>query len=86
MMEMQRVLGIGIGSNKDEIVPRPPNLMNLSNQTWSWLCGLVCAYRLVDVVALSAGCTPNETKVPCGPISLIREVYVRFLPFNSIAL
>ena len=85
MMEMQRVLGIGIGSNEDEIVPRPPNLMNLSNWTWSWLCGLVCAYRLVDVVALSAGCTPNETKVPRGPISPIREVYVQFLPFNSIA-
>ena len=83
-MEMQSILGIGIGSNEREIVPRPLNLKNMGAQKWTRLCGLVCAYRLVDVVALLEGCRPNETQVPRSPMKSNRPLYVRFLIFDCI--
>ncbi len=61
MMEMQQLLGIGTASDISEIVRRPSTHLNpsLSARASSKLCGLVCAYRLLDVLALMEGRLPN---------------------------
>ena len=77
IMEMQRLLGLGIGSDEHKIIAHIPNLMALSNSHWSRLCELVCAYRLADVIALLGGCKPNETSFPQRAMCPSRQLYVR---------
>jgi len=85
MMEMQSILGIGIECNENVVVSRPPNLPNLSKRGWTKLCGLVCVYRLADVVAFLGGCKLNESQVPPRVKYPIKELYVR-ISFFSISL
>lgn len=75
MLEMQRVMGIGVGSDENTLVPRPPELKTLSNRSWSTLCGIVCAYRLADVVAYMKG-YKLATPITIGPTPPYKELYV----------
>jgi len=86
MMEMQGILGIGIGSNENLIVSQPPNLPNLSKHGWTKLCGRLCAYCLADVVAFLGGCKPNEAQVLPSVKSPRKELYVRtiYSQFESV--
>lgn len=82
-MDMQSVLGLDAASNTTDIIAQPPNLKKLSAATWSRLCGLICAYRLVDVIAMLGGCSPNELRVPRSPSQKQKQLYVR-LPALSL--
>ena len=86
-MEMQRVLGVGIGSTENAIVSRPLDLNKIGQQSWSRLCGLICAYRLADVVALLGGCKPSDSQLAPNPMPLVKHPYVTFrfqsIPANS---
>ncbi len=86
-MEMQGVLGVGIGSNENAIVSRPPKLTKIGPQIWSRLCGLICAYCLADVVALLGGCKLSDSQLAPNPIPLIKQPYVtfpdQFIPING---
>jgi hypothetical protein len=76
-MEMQRILGLGTTSADKGIVARPPDLKGLSSRSWAKLCGLLCAYRLADVVALLGGSKLN-LRVPRSPNPPKKQLYVRF--------
>lgn len=87
-MDMQRVLGLDLptrSTTTDIIVQRlPPNVRKLSSTTWSRLCGLICAYRLVDVVAMLGGCSPSELRVPRRPSQMQKPLYVRLPALSPI--
>ena len=86
MMEMQCVLGLGIGSNITKIVSWHPNLNKVSTGLWSRLCGLVYAYRLVDVIALLKNWTPNELQVLCRPFQSQKTLYVSIPAYLCILI
>jgi len=77
------MLGIGTGSDTSEIVRRPSTHLNpsLSARGSSKLCGLVCAYRLLDVLALMEGRLPNVLHIAQGPF-VGNMIYVGIPPFN----
>ena len=80
MMEMQQILGLGIGSQENRMVRRHPNV---GSQGWARLCGLVCAYRLADVVALLGGCERNKSQVLSMPLP-DRDLYVGLVLFSLL--
>jgi hypothetical protein len=63
--------------DEHKIVAHVLNLTALSSSHWSRLCGLVCAYRLADIIALLGGCKPNETAFPPRAMCPDRQLYVR---------
>jgi hypothetical protein len=58
-MEMQRLLRLGTGPST-ELVCLSASRTKLGSREATKVCGLVCAYRLLDVVAMLEGYTQNE--------------------------
>ena len=83
MMDMQRLLNLDLmspGTSSLEIVHQPTTHLNLSTLQGTNLCGLVCAYRLLDVNAWMLGRTPLSPYVAPSLETEIRLLYVR-VPF-----
>ena len=77
MMDMQVMLGVGAGSQENQMVSQTPKV---GSKDWPKLCGLVCAYRLADVVAQLGGCERNKSQVPTMPLP-DKELYVGLVYF-----
>jgi hypothetical protein len=75
-MEMQGLLGIGTGSST-EIVRLSESCPKLGSREATKVCGLVCAYRLVDVVAMLEGGIPNVLQVQRRPDGVVKMLHVR---------
>ena len=69
ILNMQRLLGLGLETSgvTHKIVSCQTN-QKRSSSDYSKICGLVCAYRLVDVIALLQGNIPRALQIyqtPC---------------------
>ena len=72
-MDMQRLLSLDLTS-AHEIVRQPTTHSNIDGTK---LCGLICAYRLLDVNAWIGGRTPLSSYVAPPLEKGIKLVYVR---------
>jgi len=83
-MTMQRLLGLDMNSTDFrplEVVGKPVTLLNAKAREGTKLCSLICAYRLVDVIALLEGHTPRSSLVPhCLLEKDIAVIWVRRVP------
>ena len=84
LMTMQRLLGLDMNSTDFrplEVVGKPVTLLNANARDGAKLCGLICAYRLIDVIALLEGHTPRSSLVPHRLLEKdITVIWVRRLP------
>lgn len=63
-MAMQRLLGLDPTDIRPlEVVGKHVTLLDANSRDGVKLCGLICAYRLLDVIALLEGRTPRSPLV-----------------------
>lgn len=65
LMTMQRLLGLNLTSTAIHPleIHTPDTILKASAQDGVKLCGLICAYRLLDVIASMDDLTPRSPKV-----------------------
>ncbi len=85
-MQMQDLLGIALQFNgpgvESNVTRKSPHTRRTNVAEWTRLCGLVSAYRLLDVVALLEGETPRAAAVTKSPLDLKKPLHVSlFLSF-----
>jgi len=84
LMTMQHLLSLDMNSTDLrplEVVGKPDTLLNANAQDGAKLCGLICAYRLIDVIALLEGHTPRSSLVPHHLLEKdITVIWVRRVP------
>ncbi len=87
-MDMQRLLKVGpeLASSPDQVIgPGSPLTSRLSTSNpkeWTRLCGLISAYRLLDVITLMDRTVPRALNSMRRPIRRNEKVlHVRYLTF-----
>ena len=79
--EMQRLLGFGLDVTGP--VTSPPTHVNLSATEWTRLCGVISAYRLLDVIFFLGDSIPrtlNTVERQLSPNG--KSLHVRCFPFS----
>lgn len=87
MMKMQGLLGLQINSShahSHELVRHTSTRSNLGTGDGSKLCGLICAYRLLDIIALLGGRISQASFFAPHPVDIgDKLIYVRTSIFSE---
>src|SRR5258708_2465103 len=81
---MHRLLRLGTGHGT-ELVCLPASLTRLSSREATKVCGLVCAYRLLDIIAMLGDFTPNALHLERRLLRVGKMIYVR-IPYIFLLL